>query len=192
MDKPNPADSREVSACRCLYACWKVPRRMADVLALVVRYLHIFSAILWIGALGFSVMVLRRVMPKLEMPARKAVLRQLIPVVIRFIPAAAIMTIVFGAILYLLLGNFDPSTLWGSTWGLALLTALVLALALFAFGILVVIRASRKILGHLNEEACTHGPEMGALTKTFNNGQVVALVWGAIILVFMVVATEVL
>ena len=47
--------------------------RMADVVMLVVRYLHILSAILWIGALGFSVMVLRRVMPRLGMPARKEV-----------------------------------------------------------------------------------------------------------------------
>lgn len=165
---------------------------MADVLALVVRYLHIFSAILWIGALGFSVMVLRRVMPRLGMPTRKETLRQLIPVVIRFLPAVATMTIVFGAILYLVLGDFDPNVLWGSEWGMVILLALVLALALFAFGILVVIRASRKILGHLNEEACTHGPEMGRLTKTFNNGQVVALAWGAVILALMVVATEAL
>lgn len=165
---------------------------MADLLALVVRYLHIFSAILWIGALGFSVMVLRRVLPRLEMPARKETLRQLIPVVIRFIPATAVLTIAFGAILYLLLGNFDPNVLWGSTWGLALLAALILSLALFAFGLLVVIRASRRILGHLNEAACTHGPEMGRLTKTFNNGQVVALVWGAAILVLMILATEAL
>ena len=165
---------------------------MADVVMLVVRYLHILSAILWIGALGFSVMVLRRVMPKLGMPTRKEVLRQLIPVVIRFIPVAAVLTIGFGAVLYLILGGFDPNVLWGTEWGLALLGALVLALALFAFGLLVVIRASRRILGHLNEEACSHGPEMGRLTKTFNNGQVVAFVWGALILVLMILATEAL
>ena len=62
---------------------------MADPLTLAIRYLHIFSAILWIGALGFSVMVLRRVIPRLQMTARKEALRQIIPVMIRFIPAAA-------------------------------------------------------------------------------------------------------
>lgn len=165
---------------------------MADLLTLVVRYLHIFSAILWIGSLGFSVMVLRQVMPRLGMPTRKEVLRQLIPVVVRFIPVTAVMTIVFGVALYLLLGSFQPAALWGSTWGLVILAALVLTLALFAFGILVVIRASKKILVHLNEEACTHAPEVGALQKTFNNGQVIALVWGIAILALMVVATEAL
>jgi hypothetical protein len=165
---------------------------MADVVLLVVRYLHILSAILWIGALGFSVMVLSRVMPRLGMPARKEVLRQLIPVVIRFIPVAAVLTIGFGAVLYLLLGNFDPSVLWGTERGLVLLGALVLTLALFAFGLLVVIRASRRILGHLNEEACSHGAEMGRLQAIFNRGQVVAFVWGVVILSLMVVATEAL
>lgn len=165
---------------------------MADILALVVRYLHIFSAILWIGALGFSVMVLRRVTPRLTMPARKEMLRQLIPVVIRFIPVAAILTIAFGATLYLVLGGFDPNVLWGTEWGRVLLGALILTLALFVFGVGVVIRASRKILDHLNEEACAHGAEMGALQKTFNRGQIVALVWGAAILSLMVVATEAL
>ena len=82
--------------------------------------------------------------------------------------------------------------LWGTEWGLVLLGALVLTLALFAFGLLVVIRASRRILGHLNEEACTHGPELGRLQATFNRGQVVALVWGALILSLMIVATEAL
>ena len=165
---------------------------MADPLTLAIRYLHIISAILWIGALGFSVMVLRRVIPRLQMTARKEALRQIIPVMIRFIPAAATLTIVFGAILYLLMGDFDPNVLWGSTWGLVLLVALVLTLALFAFGLLVVIRASRKILVHLNEESCAHGPEVGRLQKTFNNGQVLALAWGGVILALMVLATEVL
>ena len=165
---------------------------MADPLVLAIRYLHIFSAIVWIGALGLAVMVLRRVIPRLDLPVRKGVLKQLIPVVIRFIPVAAVLTIGFGAVLYLLMGGFDPSVLWGSEWGLVLLTALVLALGLFAFGMLVVIRASRKLLGHLNEEACAHGPEVGRLTKTFNNGQVVALIWGAAILSLMVYVTEAL
>jgi hypothetical protein len=33
---------------------------------------------------------------------------------------------------------------------------------------------------------------MGSLQKTFNRGQVVALVWGASILVLMILATEAL
>lgn len=111
---------------------------------------------------------------------------------IRFVSVSAVMTIVFGAALYLLLGSFDPAVLWGSTWGVVILVSLVLTLALFAFGMVVVIRASRRILGHLEEETCPHGPEVGKLTATFNRGQGIALVWGVVILSLMVVATEML
>ena len=162
---------------------------MADIIEVVVRYAHILSAILWIGGLGFSVMVLRSAVSRVGMPARKETLRQLIPVANRFIPRTGVATIVFGAILYLMMGQFDPSILWGTTWGLLLFAALVLAVGLLAFGVLVVKRASTRILGHLSEEECTHGTEVGALQNLFNRGQVVALVWGFFILVLMVVAT---
>ena len=165
---------------------------MADVLTVVLRYAHILSAILWIGALAFSVMFLRSAMGRVPLPARKETMRQLIPAVIVFVPISAVLTIGFGAALYLVMGNFEATILWGTTWGLVLLVALVLALALFAFGMGVVIPASRKILGHLNEEACSHGQEMGRLQRRFNNGQVVAMVWGFVILSLMIVATEAL
>ncbi len=162
---------------------------MADILELFVRYVHIVSAILWIGGLGFSVMVLRSAISRAGMPARTDTTRQLIPIANRFIPRTAISTIVFGTILYLLMGNLDPQILWGTTWGLLMLAALILALGLLVFGIVVVRRASERILKHLNEDACTHGPEVAALQNTSSRGQVVALAWGFFILVLMVIAT---
>jgi len=162
---------------------------MADILTVVVRYAHILSAILWIGSLGFSDMVLGSAISKLGMPARKETLKQLIPVANRFIPMVAISTIVFGAILFSLMVNTGPSTMWGTTWSTVILTALILALGLLVFGLLVVLRSSRRILQHLNEEACTHGPEMGKLQKMFARGQVIAFVWGIVILGLMVYAT---
>jgi uncharacterized membrane protein len=163
---------------------------MADLVVLIVRYLHILSAILWIGALGFSVMVLRSAMARVPVPARKETMRQLVPIVIRFIPASAILTILFGALLYLVLGDFNPTILWGTNWGLVLLTSLLLTVILFAFGLTMVARTSQRILGHLNEEACTHGEEVGRLQKMFNRGQIAAFAWGVLILALMVLATE--
>ena len=162
---------------------------MADILELVVRYAHIASAILWIGSLGFSVMVLRSAISRVAMPARKDTLLQLIPLANRFTPRVAISTIVFGTILYLMMGNFDPQNLFGTPWGRAMLAALILSLGLFVFGIGYVLRAAERMLKHLNEENCTHGPEVAALQMTSSRGQVVALAWGFVILLLMVVAT---
>ncbi len=161
---------------------------MVDVVGLVVRFFHIVFGIAWIGAILYGVGVLRRALERMEAADRKATMRALIPVVTRYIPGTAAMTIVFGAILYLYLGNFQPAVLL-SSWGLVLLTALVLALAAFGLGMVLGIGSAKKILSHLQEEACTHGAEVGALQKRFNLAQFIALGLGMAIVALMVIAT---
>lgn len=164
---------------------------MADLIVIVVLWAHVLAAVLWVGSMGFSVLVLRQVIPRLGMPARREFMQQFLPAVFRFVPVTAVATIVLGTVLYLYQGNFDPVALWGGTWGLLILASLVLTLGLFVFGILVVTRSSRMLLVHLNEQPCTHGPEVGRLQGTFNRGQAIALVWGIVVLALMVVAAEV-
>jgi len=172
------------------FICWSwIAAGMADVLELVVRFAHIASAILWIGGLGFSVMVLRSAISRVGMAARKDTMLQLIPLANRFIPRVGISTVLLGTILYLMMGNLDPQNLWGTTWGRAMLAALTLSLGLLVYGIGYVRRAAERMLKHLNEENCTHGPEVAALQMTSSRGQVVALAWGFVILILMVVAT---
>ena len=68
------------------------------------------------------------------MPARKDTMLQLIPLSNRFIPRVAISAIIFGTILYLMMSNFDPQILWGTTWGRVMsftLTPALLALIVF-------------------------------------------------------------
>lgn len=162
---------------------------VSAVVAVVLRFLHILFGIMWIGAVAYGVGVLRRVMPRVDPPARKAVMRQLTPVMLRYIPVSAVMTIVFGSVLYLWLGGFDPDLLLGSKWGLVLLTALGLTLFTFSFGMLVGVGSAKRILGHLEEEQCAHGPEVGALQARFNRAQVIVLGFGLAIIALMVVAT---
>ncbi|HEV8595203.1 MAG TPA: hypothetical protein VGR51_06705 [Thermoplasmata archaeon] len=162
---------------------------MADVIALVLRFFHIMFGIAWIGAVFYGVGVLRRVMPRIDMPARKATMKQLIPVVTRYIPGSAVMTILMGAILYLYLGAARGLGLT-TLWGLLILTALGVALTAFGFGMVFGIGTAKKILAHLNEESCTHGPEVGALTARFNQAQVVVLILGIAIIGLMVYAGE--
>ena len=160
------------------------------VVAVVLRFFHIVFGVAWIGAVMYGVSVMRRVLGKMDPAARKETMKRLIPVVVRYLPVSAALTIILGASLYLYLGSFDPAVLVGTPWGLVLLTALVLALTAFAIGLLFGIRSAKKILGHLNEDACTHGPEVGALQKRFNMAQFANLGFGLAIIVLMVIATE--
>jgi len=92
-------------------------------------------------------------------------------------------------LLYGWMGGFDPNLLIGSAWGLVLLTALVLAVTAFAIGMLVGVRSAKRILRHLEEESCTHQPEVGGLQTRFNQTQFIVLGLGLAIIALMVIAT---
>lgn len=169
-----------------------MPGLVGDILGIVLRFLHIVFGVMWIGAVFYGVGVLRVALPRVDMPARKAVLRHLLPVAIHYIPVSAIMTIITGAILYLYLGQFQGVILLGTEWGRILLGALLLTLATFAYGMVIVIGAGKAIARHLEEEACNHQAEVGALQRRFNVGQIVVLVLGLVIIAIMVYVSEAL
>lgn len=163
---------------------------MVDFVALALRYLHIAFSIAWIGGVAFGVGVLRIALPRADPPASQGVMRHLIPVAIRYIPMAAVMTILFGAVLYLWMGLFDAAILFGSTWGLLLLTALIISLGTFIYGMIWGIGTSKRLLGHLEEEACDHREEVMGLQSRFNRVQIGVLFLGLILIGMMVFITH--
>jgi hypothetical protein len=163
---------------------------MADLVAVTLRYLHIVFGVMWIGAVFYGVLVLRTAMGRVEMGARKETMKKLIPVVVYYVPMVATLTIVFGTLLYLYTAQFSVDGLVGNRWGLTIFSALILTLATFGFGILVVVGGARRLLGHLNEESCSHGPEVAGLQRRFNRGQVVVMVLSFVIIGLMVSASR--
>ena len=101
-----------------------------------------------------------------------------------------LLGILWGALLYLWLGSFNVDTLLGTRWGQIILVAFVLAVITFAIGMLFVVRSSRKVLGHLQEEACTHMEEVGGLQRTMNSSQIVVLLLGIVVIALMVMASQ--
>jgi len=114
---------------------------MASNFAMVIMaWLHIFTALGWLGAVMFFVMVLRPTMAKLSPPARGELVGKLMPRYARYVISFGVLTLIFGAILALQevdgnLSAFSPATAWGlrMTWGmsfavLALLTGLIVTL----------------------------------------------------------------
>jgi len=175
-----------------MYGPVPFPRGMSHELAVVLRFFHILFAVAWVGGVAFSVFVIRRVMPRVEIPIRKAFLRQLVPVVTQYLPATGSLTILIGSALYLYEGRFDPAVLGGSEWGRTLLIALALALTMFLYGVFVSLRHARTIVRHFEEPECTHGPEVGALQKKFNQGQFFVLSLGFVVLGLMVFSAHIL
>ncbi len=163
---------------------------MVDLVALTLRYLHIAFGIAWIGALAYGVGVLRIALPRADPPASQGVMRHLLPIAVRYIPFVAVMTILFGAVLYLYMGVFDPAILVGSTWGLLLLAAFILAIGTFAYGMVWGIGSAKKLLTHLEEETCDHRDVVVGLQRRFNRVQIGALFLGLIIIGIMVYVVQ--
>ena len=161
------------------------------IIAVVIRFFHIMFGIAWIGAVMYGVGVLRRALARVDPAARKETMKRLIPVVERYLPGSAAMTIIFGTILLFYLRDFQVSYIVDSLWGWILIAALVLALTSFVIGMTLGIGSAKKILVHLNEDACTHGPEVGVLQKRFNVTQFINLGFGFAIVALMVVATTI-
>ncbi len=134
-------------------------------------------------------MVLRGVMPRLGMPARKELMQRMVPAMARYLPTMAILTIVFGFILYLYLGSFDPALLWGILWGQLLLVALALALIASVIGLGIGLRSANLLLVHFEEEEEAHPQEVGILQKRFGMAQIVVFLLGLVIIALMVYAT---
>ena len=65
-----------------------------------------------------------------------------------------------------------------------------LAIFAFALGMIVGVRSAKRVLKHLEEPACDHGPEVAALTARFNQAQIIVLVLGFVILALMIYAAE--
>lgn len=162
---------------------------MADLLLVTLEFLHIVFGVAWIGAVFYSVAVLRRAIPRVSAPARKEAMKQIIPVASHFIPMVAIATIVFGTLLYLFEGRFDPEVLFGSRWGVTILTAFVLSVGAFAFGMIFAMGSGSRILVHLEEDHCTHPDTVSGLQRRMNSAQIVVLILGFVILGLMVAAS---
>jgi len=163
---------------------------MADLVHVTLRVLHIVFGVFWIGAIAYSVLVLGRVMPKVDPPARKQVMRQLIPVALMYIPLTATLTITFGILLYLYIGLVQQNLaiLLAVLRYQILFVAMLITLGMYTFGMLSNLPTGKKIKAHLDEEKCEHMAEFGALQKFFTRSQQALLVVGVTVVSLMAIA----
>jgi len=159
-----------------------------DPIHVTLRILHIVSGVFWVGAIAYSVLVLGRVLPRVDPPVRKQLMKQLLPVALKYIPITATSTITFGILMYLYLTNFDLSTMLGILRFQILFAAMLITLGMFTFGMLIGFRTGLKIKAHLDEEKCEHMPLVGALQKRFALSNLVVFVIGVTVVALMAIA----
>lgn len=122
---------------------------MASTLLWVFRFLHILSAVAWIGgAFVWGMVIAPRLLAKGPMLIRRPVLEALVVPLPRFFHSAGIATLVFGV---LLLGDMYgwsqfASTLQAGSYGAALGAGIVLAVIMVTTGFVVIEPTIKKLL----------------------------------------------
>ena len=122
---------------------------MADAFTWVIRFVHIFSGVMWVGGIFLWGMViapaiLRRGPPMIRRPFLEAVLGR----IMRYFTIAGSLTIVSGFWVMGLIVGFDRigDTFETGSYGIGLGVGVVAALAMMAIGLGVTAPAGRRLL----------------------------------------------
>ncbi len=160
----------------------------------VLFWLHIFSAIGWMGAAMVFGMVVAPLLPSFNPATRGEVVLKLFPKYIRYTEIFSLMAVIFGAILALAMAGgdfamFSPTT----TFGLFITIGATLAIITFGLGIGVIAPSAHRLV-RLTESAVKNpGPPSPDLLKTtgrLKTTATIGLVLLILVLVFMVAAAE--
>jgi len=129
-----------------------------------LAWMHIVSAIVWMGSIVFFTMVLAPVMRNLSPQARAELSIKMTPKFANFVRLFAILTIVFGLSLVLSLTKGDLAALAPTTiWGIGISGGMTLTIIAIVLGFGISIPTSQKIV-RLTQEMQSN-PQSNAMAQ---------------------------
>lgn len=163
-----------------------------SLLSAVLVWLHIFSAIGWLGGLLIFMVVVTPLMPKLSGSTRGELVVKLFPNFVKTVLSFAGMTGLFGILLALTLSYEEPAMF--SVELPRLTVGASLALIVFLLGLLVSLPSVKRMSQILSEMQAKGeqqpSPEFSRLQKRVGRVTNIGVVFLMIALVFTVLAAE--
>jgi len=168
---------------------------VSSLVSAVLAWLHILSAIGWMGSAMFLAMVLGPSTRELPPPSRRDLVLRLFPRFIRYVTVFATLTLVFGVLLGVVLVSdggdlLSPST----TWGLRIIIGASIALVAYALALSLGLRSARNILGLLEkprqDQQEVQALEMAKLTRRLRLAAATVTLLLSVSLIFMVAAAR--
>lgn len=111
----------------------------------LLRWLHFFFGVMWIGHLYYFNLTQMSVMPKLDAGAKSGVTRHLLPEAMFWFRWGAMWTAVTGVLYLGIKMHSMGEAFWGSSYGTAILVGSVLGLTMW-FNVWFVIWPKQKIV----------------------------------------------
>jgi uncharacterized membrane protein len=163
-----------------------------SLLSAVLVWLHIFSAIGWLGGLLTFRVVVTPLMPKFSAPTRGELVAKLFPTFVKTVLSFAGMTGLFGILLAITLSYEEPAMF--SVELPRIIIGAILALIVLLLGLSVVLPSVNKMSRILSDMQAKGEqkppPEFGPLQKRVGTVANLGVVFLIITLVFMVAAVE--
>jgi uncharacterized membrane protein len=163
-----------------------------SLLSTVLIWLHIFSAVEWLGGLLTFRIVVTPLMPKFSAPTRGELVVKLFPNFVKTVISFAGMTGLFGILLAVVLSYEEPAMF--SAELPRIVAGASLALIVFLLGLSVVLPSVSKMARILSEMQAKGEhqppPELGKLQKRVGLVANIGVVFLIITLAFMVLAVE--
>ena len=165
---------------------------VSTLVSAILAWLHILSAIGWMGSAMFLAMVLGPSTRELPPPSRRDLVLRLFPRFIRYVTIFATLTLVFGVLLGMGLVSDGSDVLSPlTTWGLRIMIGASLALVAYAMALAVGLRSARGILRLLEKTPQeVQAFEMAKLTRRLRLTAATVTLLLSVSLIFMVAASR--
>ncbi|MFQ5970088.1 MAG: CopD family protein [Nitrososphaerales archaeon] len=121
------------------------------VLNLVSHWLHLIAVVLWIGGLGFNLMLLMPNLKRVDLTNRSKLVTQVMPNFLRLVWISIAIIVATGLYRVAFVNNMtELSDFTGTSYGLSLVAKMSIAVAMIVLVAIVTVRLTPKIVSHLN------------------------------------------
>lgn len=173
---------------------------MSDAVTGLVRLLHIFSAVTWVGgAFLWSMLIAPRLLRDGPPPIRRPVAEAVIPAITRFFQIAAVLALASGIVLVGMIwgwGDYFDAFQAPDGYGSALAIGALAAIGMAIVGLGVIAPTGKKMLATMQGIQGAPTPaqqaELAALGKKSGMLGMVVVLFGSVALVGMVWAVNVI
>jgi len=120
------------------------------VLSLVLHWLHLSAVVLWIGALGFNIMILVPNLKRIDLTNRSKLMSQVMPSFLKLVWISIAIIVSTGLYRVAFVNNMTKlSDFTATSYGLSLIAKMSVVVAMIAIAAIITLRLTPKIVSHL-------------------------------------------
>lgn len=121
------------------------------VLNLVLHWLHLTAVVLWIGGLGFNLMLLMPNLKRVDLTNRSKLVSQVMPNFLRLVWITIVIIVATGLYRVAFVNNMtELSDFTSTSYGLSLIAKMWIVVAMIILAAIITLRLAPKIVSHLS------------------------------------------